>query len=128
MKRIETYKTIEDIIAYILIRINAILKYLAGLRDKNQNVFKKLNEVKIYFNEKLEHKKSRREQYEKDYVNRCKVSSTSKSTSVVTLTSATTSGVTTIATTTPAATGSPPNLPENLSKSSPKLITDETTP
>jgi len=133
VKRIDTYKAIEDKIQYILTRINEILNDLSSLRDQNQNAFKKLDEYKEYFNDKLEHKKSQRKQYEKDYESRCKTSATSKSTQGVTLTSAPTSGVTTIATTdrttpTPTMTASQSISTLASTKSSTKVVTDETTP
>merc|ERR1711915_466984 len=131
IKRIETYKTIEDNIQYILTRIDEILTDLSSLRDQNPDIFKKLDEYKEYFNEKLEHKKSQREPYEKDYESRCKTSVASKSTPGVTLTSAPTS--TTIATTdrttpTPAMTASQSISSLASTESSTKVITDETTP
>jgi len=133
IKRIETYKTIEDNIQYILTRIDEILTDLSSLRDQNPDIFKKLDEYKEYFNDKLEHKKSQREPYEKDYESRCKTSVASKSTPGVTLTSAPTSGLTTIATTdrttpTPAMTASQSISSLASTESSTKVITDETTP
>ena len=56
---------------------------LVSIRDQHQNTFKKLDEYKEYFNDKLEHIKSQREQDMKIFESQCKTLVTSKSTPVV---------------------------------------------